>query len=66
MPEVKQRKGTCSACKALSLDRCVLGYATEIVKGSGWGCISRRKPAEPCPRPLTIKQFFSSPKQWEK
>lgn len=62
---VKWRRGTCSACRALDMGRCSLGYATDEIKGQGYGIFSRKRPAEPCPRPITIAEFLQAPKRWE-
>lgn len=60
------RKATCSACRAFDCTMgasggCTLGYAVEALrrKCDGFGTFTLKRPAEPCPRPLTYAKFFS-------
>ena len=58
--EIKQRKN-CSGCRCYALNQCELGYLLKtdrIFKG----IILSSKPIEPCPKPITISQYFESRK----
>lgn len=53
-------KKSCDNCKALSLGDCQLGYKQKsIFNKLGNRIIEKIKPAEDCPKPLTIKKFIS-------
>ncbi len=56
---LKNRKSTCLRCRAFDgHTRCTLGFEVRSVK-TFYGQFLRA-PAEPCPRPITVKQFIEA------
>lgn len=54
------QKQTCERCRVLAVDgRCELGYNNR----GGWIShlgIPRIAPQEPCPKPISIKEYFEA------
>lgn len=48
-------KRTCNGCVAFALGTCELAYRTQT---SGFGPGRKFRPAEECPKPLTIRKYI--------
>lgn len=63
-PKLK-RPRTCDGCRRQEQHgRCGLGYKTEEFKRSAIFNLPVYRPAEPCPKPTTVAEYFATPHKY--